>query len=84
MQRFSGEYEGVAARDFAMKLTARSLKSQTSYAKDVGKKIQDEQLRNAFLDRIAALEREVDKTWGRVETVGQNYGIVIKRSKIAI
>ena len=47
----------------------------------MGKKIEDKQLRNAFLGRIAALEREVDKTWGRAESVGKNYGVIIKRVK---
>ena len=67
----------VSAREFPMRLSSHGLKNQIDYARTTAKKIEDKELRKAFLDRIGSLGKEL--RWWKDKVAGANYGIVLQK-----
>ena len=75
VERASG-FRVVAAAQFPMRLTKRSLSNQLAFARKMAAKIDDAGLRAAFDSRAAELETELGG--GCSGAGGQNYAIVVQ------
>ena len=75
VERASG-FRVVAAAQFPMRLTKRSLSNQLAFARKMARKIDDATLRAAFGSRAAELETELGG--GCSGAGGQNYAIVVQ------
>ena len=75
VERASG-FRVVAAAQFPMRLTKRSLSNQLAFARKMAAKIDDANLRAAFDSRAAELETELGG--GCSGAGGQNYAIVVQ------
>ena len=80
--RTKGLYEIVASKQFQMRLTLTSMKSQIGYAKRTAKKIKNTKLKTAYLERVRELEVELKKSWTKNHHRGRNYAMVIQRSMV--
>ena len=76
--RRGDEFNLIAAKQFKMKLTAKQLLRQLSYASQVASKIRDRGLREAYAVRAAELEGEIS-SWSGTHTNGRNYALVVQR-----
>lgn len=76
--RRGAEFSLVAAKQFKMKLTAKQLRRQLSYASQVAAKIEDRGLREAYATRAVELEGELSR-WSGTHTNGRNYALVVQR-----
>ncbi len=68
----------VASERYTMRLTAKSLRRQLRYAKEVASKIRDPGLRRAYVARAGDLERDIDK-WTGTHMRARNYALVVQR-----
>ena len=80
--RTKGLYNIVASKQFEMKLTVTSMRSQIGYAKRTLKKIKNEKLQTAYLERVRELEEELKKSWTTNHQRGRNYAMVIQRNVV--
>ena len=71
------ELRVVTSRNFAMRITAKSLAGQISFAREMAAKIGDAGLRDAYALRTRALERDLGG-FG-THTRARNYAMVVQR-----
>ena len=76
VERASG-FRVVAAAQFPMRLTKRSLSNQLAFARKMTAKVDDAGLRAAFDSRAAELETELGGGWA-THRRAQNYAIVVQ------
>jgi hypothetical protein len=79
VERRGAEFRVVAAKQFTMRLTAKSLWPQISYARKMAAKIEDPGLRSAYAARASELEREL-AGWSGTHTRARNYALVVQRT----
>ena len=72
------EFRVVAAKHFAVPLTVKTLRRQLSYARDMAAKIEDPELRDAYVQRINALDLDLGG-WSGGHQRARNYALVVHR-----
>jgi len=73
-------FRSVATRQFPMRLTAKSLSKQITYARNTATKIEDPGLRAAYTQRIKSLELSLKDFVVHVRS--RNYAIVVQREDL--
>ena len=77
------EFRVVDIKQFAMRLSALSLRKQLNFATDMTGEIGDDGLQAAYTQRIAQLTRELENKCSGTHTRARNYALVARRNSSA-